>query len=197
MVGRAPQARLGLDKVLPRSGISGDHGSSLGGAPRTRTAECDEIGGADVAEAPVCHGEAGVPELVPYDVDSVAPELPASSLALATVLVPASSSSVSSGNITDVRVFTAARGGIIPVPSLTTGPDALTGYQGKMIYDRTTQRYCRLTTGGEVVQPILLPVEPQLASQTGTVPVTSSYATMASLLGHTSRVHRPSTGSWP
>lgn len=81
---------------------------------------------------------AGVPAAIP-----AAPSLPPNSLALAQVLVPALSSSVSSGNITDERMFTVLHGGIIPVPNLTSGLSPLTGYQGQYAHDRSTGRLVR------------------------------------------------------
>lgn len=110
-----------------------------------------------------------------------APATPSNSLALATVLVPASSSSVSSGNISDQRVFTAMQGGIIPVPNLAGGVSPLTGYQGTYIHDRATTRLARLTTGGAVVQPNLLPFAPQQASRGTNLSQLSGLATVCSL----------------
>lgn len=111
----------------------------------------------------------------------VAPSLPPDSLALATVLVPANSLSVSGGNITDERVFTAAQGGIVPVPNLTSGVTPLTGYQGMHIYDRSTLRTARLTNTGAVAQLVTLPFTPQRARKTTNVPITPSVGGVATL----------------
>jgi hypothetical protein len=89
-----------------------------------------------------------------------APDLPDDSLLLAYLLVPALSSSVSSGNISDQRVFTACQGGIIPVPNLDSGVAALTPYQGTYVHDRQTLRLARLSVSDGVLQPTLLPFAP-------------------------------------
>jgi len=53
-----------------------------------------------------------------------APALPANSLLLAQIAVAANASSITSANITDKRVFTAATGGIIPVKTSADQPQA-------------------------------------------------------------------------
>lgn len=110
----------------------------------------------------------------------VAPSLPANSLALATVLVPANSLSVAGGNVTDQRVFTAMQGGIIPVPNLTTGLAALTPYAGLYVHDEQTGRLVRVSLGGAAQQPQLLPFVPQLARRTTVVGAVSGSITVLS-----------------
>src|SRR6185437_2415994 len=97
-----------------------------------------------------------------------APVTPSNSLALATVRVPALSSSVSSGNITDQRVFTATQGGIIPVPNLSGGIAALSAYRGMYAHDRATGRLVTVANGPAAQQPALLPFTPVRADLTGT-----------------------------
>jgi hypothetical protein len=60
------------------------------------------------------------------------PAAPANSITLGQVLVPAGSSSVTSGNITDTRPFTCSAGGILVAPK-----GSVTGYPGQLAYDRT------------------------------------------------------------
>lgn len=72
----------------------------------------------------------GSPASVP-----TAPSVPATSVALASVLVPATSTSVTTGNITNAYVQTAASGGIVPVPAIASAP---AGYPGFYNHDRQT-----------------------------------------------------------
>lgn len=67
----------------------------------------------------------------------VAPTLPANSLLLATISVAAGVSSISSANITDARVFTAAAGGIVPMANVTSG---ISGGAGLYAHDLSTGR---------------------------------------------------------
>jgi hypothetical protein len=64
-----------------------------------------------------------------------APALPSNSIALAQVLVPASATSIVSGNITDQRTWTVSRGGILPC--LSTARPA-SPYGGMSIYETDT-----------------------------------------------------------
>lgn len=98
-----------------------------------------------------------------------APSLPPDSLPLAYLLVPATSTSVSTGNISDRRVWTAAQGGIVPTASLASAAAELTGYHGLYIHDRNTLRLARLELGSTISQPVLLPFTPQQDRQTTTV----------------------------
>lgn len=93
----------------------------------------------------------------------VAPATPANSVALAQVRVPAGSSSVSGGNITDVRVFTAAQGGVVPVRNLAAALTGLPGYNGMYIHDQSSQRLARYTSAAAVAQAVVLPFTPQSA----------------------------------
>lgn len=67
----------------------------------------------------------------------VAPTLPANSLLLAQVAVGAGVSSISSGNITDKRVYTASSGGIVPMANTTGG---ISGAAGLYAQDLSTGR---------------------------------------------------------
>lgn len=76
---------------------------------------------------------------------------------LAQVLVPAGSTSVTSGNITDVRPWTAGQGGIIPVWAPSAVP---AGYQGLYVHDRSSGRLAH-DPAGALKQPHVLPFTPQ------------------------------------
>lgn len=104
-----------------------------------------------------------------------APSLPSYSIALAQVLVPASSSTVST--ITDSRVFTTSAGGVVPVPSLSSVPS---GYTGLYAHDRTTGRLVHNPSSGPV-QPHILPYAPVMSSATANVTNTGSETTVLSL----------------
>lgn len=91
-----------------------------------------------------------------------APSLPNSSLLLAYVLVPAGSSSVTGGNISDQRTYTVAPGGILPLAS-TTSPPA--GNPGQFAYDGVNDRIFELGSSGPS-QAKVLPWAPQFANGT-------------------------------
>lgn len=88
---------------------------------------------------------------------------PNSSLALAQITVPAGATSILSSNITDVRIYTTANGGIIPVPSVTGTVPA--GHNGMYIHDRATNRLWHNPTAGPT-QPLVLPWAPVVAAFT-------------------------------
>lgn len=88
---------------------------------------------------------------------------------LAQVLVPAGSSSVSGGNITDVRPWTAAQGGVIPIwASGMTGVPA--GYTGLYVHDQNSGRLAH-DPAGTLKQPHVLPFAPQQAYRTAPLSV--------------------------
>lgn len=93
-----------------------------------------------------------------------APAAPANSVQLATVLVPAGSSSVTAGNIADKRAYTGAAGGIVPVTSLGSAP---AGYTGLYVHDLTTGRLAHNPAAG-AKQPVLLPFTPAISVKTAT-----------------------------
>ena len=72
---------------------------------------------------------AGTPSTPPVD-----PTVTGDYLPLARVAVAANATSITAGNITDLRVFTAAAGGIIPVPNRAGRPAA--PYPGQAVYVR-------------------------------------------------------------
>jgi hypothetical protein len=93
-----------------------------------------------------------------------APALPATSVLLAQVLVPAASTSVASGNVTDERLFTTAQGGILPYSSATSV--APSGYTGMYAHDAATGRLVHNGTSGPA-QPHILPQAPVQAYASG------------------------------
>jgi hypothetical protein len=76
--------------------------------------------------------QAGTPAASP-----VAPTLPANSLLLAQIAVGAGVSTITSGNITDKRVFTVAQGGILPMANVSGG---ISGPAGLYAHDLSSGR---------------------------------------------------------
>jgi hypothetical protein len=96
----------------------------------------------------------GTPASVP-----AAPAAPTNAIILGQVAVAANALTVTSGNITDLRAWTVALGGILPVNGLAAVP---AGYAGHYVHDRTTGRLAHNPAGG-AAQPRLLPAAPVLA----------------------------------
>lgn len=71
-------------------------------------------------------------------VSPVAPSAPANSLILAQIAVGAGVSSITSGNITDKRTFTAAAGGVVPYSATAS---AVGGYPGCIGYAADKDRF--------------------------------------------------------
>jgi hypothetical protein len=103
-----------------------------------------------------------------------APAAPANSIVLAQVLVPAGSSSVSQGNITDSRPFTTATGGILVAPKGT-----VTGYVGQLAYDKPSGSFYHNTNGGSFAMQVL-PWQAQVAVRNSDYVVPSGTSTMLS-----------------
>lgn len=93
---------------------------------------------------------AGTPAASP-----VVPSLPSASVPLAYVTVPANATSIVSGNVADERTYTAAVGGIIPVPVAS----APSGYEGAYCHDPATHRLYH-NSGSGPVQARVLPWAP-------------------------------------
>lgn len=69
-------------------------------------------------------------------VSSAVPATPARALALYRVAVPAGASSITSANITDVRVYTGSAGGPIHIPGAVASPGLASGLEdGTLIWD--------------------------------------------------------------
>ena len=88
---------------------------------------------------------------------------PQSSLGLCQVTVPAGATSIVTGNLNDVRQFTASAGGIVPVQIVSgTIPQ---GYKGLYLHERATNRLWLNLPAGPV-QGMYLPWAPQVATST-------------------------------
>ena len=90
-----------------------------------------------------------------------APTLPDSCLLLAYILVPAGSTSVTSGNIQDQRIITVAPGGVLPCASTSAIPSGTA--PGQLAYDAVNDRFFHLAPGGPE-QARTLPFAPQADS---------------------------------
>lgn len=102
---------------------------------------------------------------------------PASTLNLAYVLVPATSTSVTSEDISDQRVFTVAPGGILPCASTSVVPAG--GELGQYAYDQVNDRLFELSPSGPV-QAKTLPWTPQATNKASVSwPGTGGGATLA------------------
>lgn len=101
----------------------------------------------------------------------VAPAAPANSVTLAQVRVNAGVTTISSGNITDKRVFTAAAGGVVGWPSTSV---ATGGHNGNIAYDIANNRFFHNATNGPA-QFRTLPWPPAYAT------LNSSYTTSTSV----------------
>ncbi len=93
-----------------------------------------------------------------------APGLPANSLSLYEVTVPAGSATITAGNIASLVNLTVTAGGILPTYGLTGG-GVPAGYPGAYIHDRQSGRLAHNTPSG-VQQPHLLPFAPVTAAKT-------------------------------
>ena len=96
-----------------------------------------------------------------------APSLPGNSIALATVLVPPGSSSISTGNITDGRSYVVAPGGVLPIPSSSVAP-AAPAWQ--LFYDIAAGAVVQGSGSAGSTAPLtLLPWDPVVSVQTSNV----------------------------
>jgi hypothetical protein len=98
-------------------------------------------------------------------VSPVAPAAPTNSIVLAQVAVGTSVTSISNANITDVRDWEVALGGILPVNTLSDIP---AGYTGHYVHDRATGRLAH-NPGAGPAQPKLLPAAPVATSSTSQI----------------------------
>lgn len=118
--------------------------------------------------------QAGTPASSP-----VAPTLPANSLLLAQIAVGASVSSITSGNITDKRVFTAGLGGILVMANTTGG---ISGPAGQYAHDLSTGRLRVSDGSGNARQPKIGAVAAAYTAVVGGVATnTSSFTTLTSV----------------
>jgi hypothetical protein len=90
-----------------------------------------------------------------------APAPPANSVILATIAVPAGTTSAGSLAITDSRTFTAAAGGILVAPKGT-----VTGYPGQLAFDKPSGSFYHNGAAGGSPQMLTLPWAEQMAAVT-------------------------------
>jgi hypothetical protein len=107
-----------------------------------------------------------------------APASPGNAVLLANLLVPASSASVSSGNISDQRSYTVAQGGILPVFAAA----APAGYTGQYFHDLSSGTLKHNPPSG-AVQAKVLPFAPQHAFVTTPAAYHGGTATLAQVTG--------------
>lgn len=107
----------------------------------------------------------------------VAPSLPSNSVLLATLAVAAGVTSVTSGNITDNRIYTVGAGGIIPCPNMGSLPPGVTGQLG---WDVVNGRLFHLSGSGALPVHVLGAPPAQGITLTN---VTAAAGTQTSLVG--------------
>jgi hypothetical protein len=112
---------------------------------------------------------AGTPSASP-----TAPSLPSNALGLAQVRVAANATTITSGNITDVRTFQCAPGGILPVSTTSAAPSGVNGQYG---YDLANDRVFHMAQAGPR-QARVLPWAPVMASNSANVANTGSETTI-------------------
>lgn len=101
-----------------------------------------------------------------------APALPSNSVALCQVRVAANATSLTSGNLTDVRTFAAAAGGIVTVLNSSLYPTV--GNAAGYLHNASTGRMVRSNGGGGVVTPSTAGFAPLQASAVGSPTATST-----------------------
>lgn len=84
-----------------------------------------------------------------------APSAPANSITLAQLTIPAATTTVTSGMITDERPFTTAAGGVLVAPK-----GSVTGYVGQLGYDKPSGSFYHNTNTGGSKQARVLPWAP-------------------------------------
>lgn len=102
------------------------------------------------------------------------PAAPANTIPLAQVRVNAGVTSITSGNITDARVFQCAPGGILPVSSTGAAPQ---GVPGQYAYDAANDRLFHMNQSGPK-QARVLPWAPVQVATTSNVTNTGSETTV-------------------
>jgi hypothetical protein len=123
----------------------------------------------------------------------VAPTLPTNALLLAQISVAANASSITSGNITDSRVYTVASGGILPVANTSGG---ITGQAGLYVHNLGSGRMQVSDGSGNarapktaaftpvtVTTPSPVTVAPGVASNLASLSVTTDGATEIKIEG--------------
>ena len=96
-----------------------------------------------------------------------APSLPADSIPLAQVLLPPGSSSVTSGNVTDLRAYVVAPGGVLPISASSAAPAAP---EWQLMYDIAAGSLVQGTGVSGTTAPLaLLPWDPVVSVHTSNV----------------------------
>jgi len=103
-----------------------------------------------------------------------APSAPANSITLAQVSVPAGATSLS-GQVTDLRPFTVATGGVLPAPK-----GSVTGYAGQVAYDKSSGSFYHNSGSSSNTQLHVLPWEPVVATLSSGVTFNGSETTILS-----------------
>lgn len=102
----------------------------------------------------------------------VLPSLPANSISLAFVQVPAGSASVTTANVGDLRSYVVAPGGVLPIPSSSVAP-AAPAWQ--LFYDIAAGAVVQGSgTAGSTAPLTLLPWNPVVSVQTSNVTDTAA-----------------------
>jgi hypothetical protein len=101
----------------------------------------------------------------------VAPSAPANSIILAQISVPASTTTITTGLITDVRPFTTTTGGI-----LVAAPGTVTGYEGMGAFDVGNGRFYHNSNETGDTQFKVLPWPPQYSTLAADTNLASSSA---------------------
>ncbi|WP_042400221.1 hypothetical protein [Streptacidiphilus carbonis] len=105
-----------------------------------------------------------------------APGAPANSLILAQLSVPAGTSSMTGGLVTDKRSFTTTTGGVLVAPK-----GSATGYVGQVAYDGASGSFYHNTNVGGAQQLKVLPWPPQTLFKTSpTISTSGSVVTVLS-----------------
>jgi hypothetical protein len=108
-----------------------------------------------------------------------APSLPANSISLAQVLVPPGSSSISTGNITDLRAYVVAPGGVLPIASSAVAP-AAPAWQ--LMYDMAAGAVVQGSGSAGSTSPLtLLPWSPVVSVQTSNVSDTAAKGVLTTI----------------
>ena len=90
-----------------------------------------------------------------------APSAPSNSITLAQLSVPAGTSTITSGLLTDQRPFTGPKGSVLVAPK-----GSVTGYLGQLAYDKTSGSFYHNNNLGGSTQMHVLPWAPVEISQT-------------------------------
>jgi hypothetical protein len=88
-----------------------------------------------------------------------APSTPANSTTLGQLTIPATTTSITSGMITDQRTFTTTTGGILVAPV-----GSVTGYTGQLAFDKPSGRFYHNNNTSNATQIHVLPWEPVIVT---------------------------------